>query len=882
MLTELPDELFSLSSLTDLDLSGNQLTRIPEEIAHLSMLEELDVSDNLLEELPEELAALNHLSSLNLGRNQFKKIPRAVKLMKALTTLNLTANRIALIPSWLGDLAWLHTLNLSQNALTSLSPTIHALRNLQSLDLGRNLLKTIPPEIGELRSLRELTLATNSLTEIPPEIGELKALSDLYLSDNKLSEIPPEFGELRLQVLDLGRNAFEEFPTPVLRLKTLTYLSLSHNRLHDVPLAITNLTKLNEIRLDGNPFSRSRDILAVTTPETLFKRLREQASGHNRRLEETKLILVGEASVGKTSIVNRLVHDAFNPSENTTKEIVITPWSIELGDRTIQINIWDFGGQDIMHATHQFFLTKRSIYVLVLDSRVGERGSRIEYWLKLIRSFGGDSPIIVVCNKADQSPIELNWSHLKNKYGIHAFVRACSCADKPDGPQGIDELRGHLTTAVANLSHVNDLLPDTWFAVKEEIRETKLPYLAYRDFQSIAVQFGVEEHLGQRTLLGYLHDLGVILWFGDDPRLMDTNVIDPTWLTRGVYRILNSNVLFQQKGKAALTQLRDVLGERQYYDKIPFIVDVMKRFELCFSMDCPQGECILIPGLLQRDEPYTGDWSESLQFYIDYDVLPNSIMSRLIVRMNAFAPQNSYWRAGIVLVKDETRALVRADEDEGRISILVHGPKDERRRFLETIRTEFRIIHSTISNISPIELVPVPGTQAVVSYEALLENERYHIREFVPGGMRQPVSVRELLEGVDPPEKLTASIGLITRTFSEQIPDRLFPYLNQLSDALIEQHLAETFEERSALVRGIPGRDSLNRNSNNARMDVDLLLDQLWNRTMQFDDRHPLWRLIDNAVRRLGGQDASYGDAFLELRERMIAVYEEIEGANYL
>jgi internalin A len=37
------------------------------------------------------------------------------------------------------------------------------------------------------------------------------------------------------------------------------------------------------------------------------------------------------------------------------------------------LNVWDFGGQEIMHATHQFFLTRRSLYLLVLSGRGAQR-----------------------------------------------------------------------------------------------------------------------------------------------------------------------------------------------------------------------------------------------------------------------------------------------------------------------------------------------------------------------------------------------------------------------------------------------------------------------------------------------------------------------------
>ena len=108
-----------------------------------------------------------------------------------------------------------------------------------------------------------------------------------------------------------------------------------------------------------------------------------------------------------------------------------------MDEQDIRLNIWDFGGQEIMHATHQFFLTKRSLYVLVLDSRLEEEENRLEYWLKIIQSFGEDPPIIIVGNKVDQQALDLDRNGLQTKYPtICAFVET-SCAKD----QGIDTLR---------------------------------------------------------------------------------------------------------------------------------------------------------------------------------------------------------------------------------------------------------------------------------------------------------------------------------------------------------------------------------------------------------------------------------------------------------
>ena len=71
----------------------------------------------------------------------------------------------------------------------------------------------------------------------------------------------------------------------------------------------------------------------------------------------------------------------------------------------MRVHVWDFGGQEIMHATHQFFLTERSLYLVVLSGREGNEDADAEYWLKLVESFGGESPVFVVLNKIERTSV---------------------------------------------------------------------------------------------------------------------------------------------------------------------------------------------------------------------------------------------------------------------------------------------------------------------------------------------------------------------------------------------------------------------------------------------------------------------------------------------
>ncbi len=120
--------------------------------------------------------------------------------------------------------------------------------------------------------------------------------------------------------------------------------------------------------------------------------------------------------------MKRLFKKRFDAKEPQTHGIAIRDGIIKTGNKSILTHFWDFGGQEIMHATHQFFLSKRSHYILVLDGRKDEDP---EYWFKHIETFGGNSPLLVVINKVDQNPgFDVNRKFYVEKYPfIKGFIR---------------------------------------------------------------------------------------------------------------------------------------------------------------------------------------------------------------------------------------------------------------------------------------------------------------------------------------------------------------------------------------------------------------------------------------------------------------------------
>ncbi len=645
---------------------------------------------------------------------------------------------------------------LSNNQLTVLPHEIGKLTSLTKLYLWRNQLTVLPPEIGELTNLTTLSLSSNQLTVLPPEIGELTNLTTLDFGNNQLTALPSEIGELtNLTGLRLSNNQLTVLPHEIGKLTNLTALSLSSNQLTALPSEIGKLTNLTKLYLKGNPLPIPPEILAKTDePATIINYYLQHEAGEKKPLNEAKMLLVGQGSVGKTSLVKRLLWDEFDPHEEKTEGIEIEEWEeVTVDDQKIKLNVWDFGGQEIMHATHQFFLTKRSLYLLVLDARLGDAENRIEYWLKIIKSFGGDSPIIIVGNKIDEQPLDIDRRGLMAKYrSINKIVEvSCKTGD------GIDGLKDTIRGVVGSLEHIHDPLLPTESAVKNRLEEMEEDYIPYQEYLGMCQTEGVTDDLSQRTLIGLLHDLGIVLNFRDDPRLEDTNILNPEWVTNGVYKILNYKELLQMGGVLEREMLNRILGAPDYpRDKQRlFIMDMMRKFELCFDFDGFPDQRFLIPSLLSKEEPDTGEWEDALPFQYHYDVLPGSIISRFIVHMHPSICENTYWRSGVVLedMDGGNKALVKADREDKNIIIRISGREHTRRPFLRAIRSNFDHIHKT-TGIEPDEKVPLPAhPEIVVGYKHLLNLEKRGVATYPPEGLEGDVNVKELLDGVEPEEE---------------------------------------------------------------------------------------------------------------------------------
>jgi small GTP-binding protein len=663
------------------------------------------------------------LDLIGLGLTQ---LPPELCQLTALTSLNLSGNQLSSVPPELGKLTALTELHLWINQLSSVPPEFFHLKTLTMLDLGGNKLSSVPPELGQLTSLTSLNLGKNQLSSVPPELGQLTALTQLNLGGNQLSSVPPELGQLTaLTQLNLSGNQLSSLPPELNQLTNLKELYLHGNSALGIPESILGPERIAVFSDTATP-ARPQDIL-----DFYFSQRQAAAAGALQPLNEIKVMLVGRGGAGKTSLRRFFTGQAHNTDEKETPGIALDSFKLSSSQDAITVRLWDFAGQEITHALHQFFLTEGCVYILVLDPRSDTEMRDAEYWLGLLSRYGGGAPVLVALNKQDarQGGYDIDRLLLKERFPfIHSFTRT-NC-EKRDN---CDDLRQRLSEAINLLKDTEPpklQVPKSWLAVMNDCdgeAHTQKQCLTLDEFRGICGRHDVTEPAKQESLARLLHKLGAVLHFVDEPRLRDTAVLNPFWVTDGVYRLLRFKDKPGSDGTLTMEEgLQALPGETP--ETLRFFLRLMGRFEMCFPLnenEADGGELPvkwLIPGALNEFQPegVTADWQApgSVRLRYVYDPLPEGVIPRFIVMTHLLSEDRPRWRNGVVLQDGQAAALVRRGANSNHVEVTAFGPEAERLRLLEIIQGTLERIHADLPEPKPeaqLELAGLPGTFRTVA-----------------------------------------------------------------------------------------------------------------------------------------------------------------------
>ncbi|XP_060595065.1 uncharacterized protein LOC132749353 isoform X2 [Ruditapes philippinarum] len=335
-------------------------------------------------------------------------------------------------------------------------------------------------------------------------------------------------------------------------------------------------TDVKDDTIEEDPFENDGD---KKPTNALIQRLVEPlkpsatSTGSNLRKTDVKDDTIEEGSLENGGANEKVVKDeekAFTTNETKYSEIVKDLQDtlhegrkMSTGDlKTADVSIWDFAGQTEFYDTHQVFLSKRAIYLLVTDmskqvNDIVEDGNKnwkisefADFWLTSIYEFCGtkDSdgpPVILVGTFADilkqeskEETIGTFFYNLRkcliDYKATFNLLKKCISIDNSIKDDKIEELKQHIVEKASEQGYWGEHYPATWITLERSIVKLK----------DIGVKILKKDHLfamntklpvpinqkdGLDLFLRFHHDSGNILYFSEE-ELSDTIVLDPQWL----------------------------------------------------------------------------------------------------------------------------------------------------------------------------------------------------------------------------------------------------------------------------------------------------------------------------------------------------------------
>mgnify|MGYP002384860142 CR=1 FL=1 len=413
------------------------------------------------------------------------------------------------------------------------------------------------------------------------------------------------------------------------------------------------------------------------------------------------------------------------------------PSLIKFGqDSKLALTVWDFAGQHDYYNNHQYFLSTRSIFLVLWRMDQGDVGLEgLDFWLKSLSTHLPNSTddtdkiffsIIIVGTFLDHSSVNKSESLLRQnkvleiaqqnqiKYKIGYMEVSCSTLEN------VDELNKLIIETALQHSYMGEKVTKDHLIIESAILELREKHLRLPliDIQVLLdysrTQFNVEINFefAQRAL-SLLHNWGSCVYFQKPQELSTKIILEPRFLTKDILAQLFNPKLVNLFCKDGILKLQDLkLIWKDFIDISPILIQLMEKFEVCFvlskniivrtmipnetslendveeednedELDFWKRRCI-IPSLLPENEPTSllSYWKNELdgntveiERVISYNLILKEMIGRLITRLHLFIHKGMVWRTGLLIIKKNVLGLIKVNLVTNLLSITIRGEK---------------------------------------------------------------------------------------------------------------------------------------------------------------------------------------------------------------
>eukprot|EP01130_Rhizamoeba_saxonica_P014259 TRINITY_DN6214_c0_g2_i1.p1 TRINITY_DN6214_c0_g2~~TRINITY_DN6214_c0_g2_i1.p1 ORF type:complete len:1284 (-),score=293.69 TRINITY_DN6214_c0_g2_i1:50-3901(-) len=583
------------------------------------------------------------------------------------------------------------------STIKNLSTIPRDIKGKKKVDLSNRGLNVFPAYISSTRNLTSLVLNNNKISDFSCKqlaggSSKFRHLTKLDLSFNKLDEMTPLISSMqKLRFLNLSHNNLGTIPDTLADCVDLKKLIISDNHLDNLPTSLHLLSKLELLDMDNNPMSMI-PIDYITSSKSgcakVNKLRRYLKSIHNVETvpqNRVKVMFVGDANVGKTTLLDNFRRKNFK--DNDFNNIATDGIDIkEVSHEKAILDCWDFAGQELYYTTHQFFLSERAIYLVVIN--FAEPNFRTsEYWIKSIRLRNVFSPILIVgthCDEISEDAIEDMEVKLRKRFAKYKVEAIITLDNHSISKKHITAVKEQIVGIATKRRLIGAPIPTSGQTLIRKVISMKEedPWMLLEDFQEILeiIEIDVEKHT---LLLNSLHDMGYILYMQDDQYLSDLVILDPQFLTSLMSAIVSLANNFHD-GFISQLLVNNIFTEYEEEMHSKFI-KILQNFEVLYPTTNNDGEDgYIVPCMLPNDPPQefidfdrnmAPDGERMVGRKYEFNFMPFGFFSRLATRISGVPTIScsGLWKYGLIVSAGSQTGILEYNPDKYDLSIYVRG-----------------------------------------------------------------------------------------------------------------------------------------------------------------------------------------------------------------
>ncbi|CEF64626.1 Leucine-rich repeat kinase [Strongyloides ratti] len=739
---------------------------LPENVIEIS-LERVNRWQNSLsllkfdleeEEVVGDKSEFNSLFSLNLSYNKFKEMPLNLACVcPRLVKLDISNNELQSIGPIECLPHRLRSLDISCNKLTKTfdAMTKHHLNCYSSPVNNSNNNSRRSRSKSVARNRRSLSTARNPISQditvnktsscevcIHKEHKQLEYLKNLNISSNKIRNIPIFLPSLcitsppedvstiknllifpNISTIDLSNNLIDHIPSSISNLNVLTSINLQNNiALQVLPSELGLLDKLWSLQLKGCPIKdyQIKSIIEAPNYKTVdvLAQLRSRLED-SRLYYHLKLMILGEQNSGKSSLLQNIIQEGtlINKKINQTSssqpssimnmyEFTLDPFKKSKNEQSngpIIFKAWDMSGQKELINIQQYFITRRSIFIVTWNVNSGEHAFNVlEDFLIKIQIRSPNAPVIIVGTHVDEMMANSNkfpddyLQYLEKKIK-EKFINITD-SDKKGLPKVYSTLfisnktkdnikqlissiyKGSFEVRIggSRIKTLEQKIPSTYMTVEKIVLKLKNlfvvgnrePIIQFNDLKFFINEKMIEKNGKSfrndtefNNVISFLHDNGIFLHF-DDLVLHNFIILDVEWFYEIICKIILSKDLLQNNGVCdrntfykISSNIFSTMGFKKKSTKssgksgsllLENLFDIFHKYELGLLY---QNKNILIPSLLPEEYQLRAGYpGSSLKIKVKFN-LWNICMSKKLIEEKELLRENLIMTTSIISPK---------------------------------------------------------------------------------------------------------------------------------------------------------------------------------------------------------------------------------------